>query len=485
MTSRIFRIARFRLSFLILFGITVLTGCPADTKPKPTQTEKPFRGQEVELVMPASLKLPALWEVTLNEWMDETGATIRWSEYSGTESESLESKLANAPESGGRIVLFPLQKLAEIDRHLAPIESNVFDTKDVFKGLREHVVKRNRVPAAIPISAPVLHCYYRADLLKKAGRKPPETWKDYQDLIDTLETWAPGLTVVEPHAADHRATLFFARSLAFTKHPENYSVWFDLDSGKPTLDTAGFIEATEVAVRAWKKMPVSIVELTPLDCREQILQGRAALAIGIEPTANVKTAGDPRPAMEVGICRLPGSNKVYNRNSKRWDSLQTVHAPGICGSDGLAIGVSLPKESRDAAAWHLLSNLVGESFESNWAALPKSVCRESQTSTATSWYETGLTVEEMSRSVDASALTLRDGQLVADIPVPEAAEFRKVTSSVLGKLLAAELDPAQMCQQLQSEFEQIVTRIGAEKLKADYRRGLGLPILDLPDSSKE
>ena len=37
----------------------------------------------------------------------------------------------------------------------------------------------------------------------------------------------------------------------------------------------------------------------------------------------------------------------------------------------------------------------------------------------------------------------------------------------------------------EAEFEQIVTRIGAEKLKADYRRGLGLPILDLPDSSKE
>lgn len=484
MTSRIFRIAKFRLSLLIICGFTVLSGCPSDTKPKPAQTTKPFRGQEVELVMPASLKLPALWEVTLNEWMDETGATIRWSEYSGTDADSLESKLANSPESGGRIILFRLQKLAEIDQQMAPIEGNGFDTKDIFKGLREHVVKRNRAAAAIPISAPVLNCYYRADLLKKAGRKPPETWKDYQDLIDTLEQWAPGLTAVEPLSADHRATLFFARSLAFTKHPENFSVWFDLDAGKPTLDTAGFVEATEVALRAWKKMPVNVVELSPADCREQILQGRAALAIGIEPTANSKSTGDSRPAMEVGVCRLPGSTKVFNRNSKRWDSLPAVHAPGICGFDGLAIGVSLPKESRDAAAWHLLSNLVGESFESNWAALPKSPCRESQTSTATSWYETGLTVEEMSRSVDATAQTLRDGQLVADLPIPEANEFRKATSSVVGKLLAGELDPAQTCQQLQSEFEQIVNRIGSEKLRTDYRRGLGLPILELLESSK-
>lgn len=465
--------------YTLIFGGLLALGCPSTTSQKPKQVTKPFRGQEVELVVPAPLKLPALWEVTLNEWMDQTGATIRWSEYSGSEADSLESRLAVVPESNGRIILFPLQQLCQIDHHLAAIEADRFDVKDVFKGLREHVLRRNRNPAAVPVSAPVLLCYYRADLLKKSGLNPPETWQDYQELLDTLDQWAPGMTAVEPLDPGHRSTLFYARSLAFTKHPENYSVWFDLDSGQPTINTAGFVEAMNVATRAWKAMPSNITELTPADCRDQVIHGRAALAIGIEPASSLQPEPNPRVStLEVGVCRLPGSTRVYNRNSKQWDVPTAVHAPGICGSDGFAIGVGLSKEPSDAA-WHLLSALAGEAFESNWSELPKSPCRESQAATAASWYESGLTAEEASRAVDAVSQTLRDGQLVADLPIPEADKFRQVTATVVGKLQAGELDPTSACQQLQADFENLVQEIGPDKLRLEYRSGLGLPILDV------
>jgi multiple sugar transport system substrate-binding protein len=472
---------------ILAIGLVVLCGCPG-APPETKSVAQPFRGQEVELVVPASLRLPALWEVAANEWMNQTGATIRWNEYDnreGSDAGALEKTLSAPVSPGGRVILFPLRDISHLDRYLDPIETTDdpgLDLKNIFKGLRDRVVSRNRSVVAIPVAAPVLLCYHRADLLKAAGLKPPQSWDDYQSLLDSLDRWAPGLTAVEPLAPGYRSTLFYARSLAFTKHPENYSIWFDLASGNPLLKTAGFEEAVEVAARAWKKMPPSIGTMTPADCRRQILEGKAALAIGIEPVSATDAASFKRTAgIEIGITRLPGSHRVFNPNSNRWDVLpqSAVHAPAICGFEGMAIGVDAPAGGgRNAAAWNLLATLAGDHFGSNWASLPKSPCRESQVGTATGWNESGLTVEEASQAVDATAQSLRDDQLVADLPIPSAADFHRVTDETIGKVLQSELDPAGAVQHLQAAFEQIVSRIGAASIRADYRRGLGLPDLE-------
>lgn len=477
---------------LVAAGLIVLCGCP-ERPPGTNRAEiaQPFKGQEVALIVPASLQLPALWEVVAQEWMEQTGATLRWNEYVGEGGKSLQEMLAEPVPSGGRIILFPLQELSNIDRYLAAIDTtktSELDLKDVFKGLRERIVSRNRTPVAVPTSAPVLLCYYRADLLKAAGLKPPETWDDYQTLIDTLDRWAPGLTAVEPLAAGSGATLLSARTLAYAKHPENYSVWFDLESGDPMLNSAGFQEAIAVATRAWKKMPPSIMELSPLECRQQILAGKAALAIGQEPVSGTKSASSERaPAIEVGVCRLPGSRRVYNTNSKRWDVLPqgSIHAPGLCAFDGSAVGVGLGDGgTKDAAAWHLFAILVGAQFETNWAHLPKSPCRESQVSTATSWNESGLTLEEASRAVDATAQMLRDHQVVSASPTSISPDLNQLIDKMIGRLLKEDLDPEMALQQLQTEFEELLSKVGKETFRSDYRRGLGLPPLETLPSSR-
>lgn len=477
---------------LIAASLIVLCGCPAAAPPTSgTGNAQPFKGQEVALVVPASLQLPALWEVVGHEWAEQTGATLRWSEYSNEGGKSLQDTLAEPVPNGGRIILFPLQELSRIDQYLAPVDTAKtpeLDLKDVFKGLRERIVSRNRTAVAIPISAPVLLCYYRADLLKAAGLKPPETWDDYQALVDSLDRWAPGLTAVEPLATGFGATLLSARTLAYAKHPENYSVWFDLESGDPMLNSTGFQEAVAVAVRAWKKMPPTITELSPLECRRQVLSGKAALAIGQEPIFEPKASSVERASgIDVGVCRLPGSRRVYNTNSKRWDSLPqtSIHAPGLAGFVGSAIGVGLGEDvTKDPAAWHLFSTLVGPQFEANWSHLPKSPCRESQVSTATSWNESGLTIEETSRAVDATAQTLRENQVVSASPTPFEPEFQRLTEKMIGRLLRDDLDPTIALQELQAEFEEVLARVGKATFRSSYRRGLGLPALETQPKSR-
>ncbi len=472
-----------RALFLAWMTCLSLCGC-FDSKP-PGATNSvtlPFKGQEVELFVPKALGLPATWEILLQEWSSQTGAAVRWTEYSAEDEATFEEGLKPTSSSGGRVVLFSLRRLSELDRHLAPLNpatGSAFDARDLFKGLRERVVSRERFPVAVPIAAPVLVCYYRRDLLKAAGLKPPATWEDYQTLLDGLEQWAPKLTAVEPLGPDHRAATFFARSLAFAKHPENYSVWFDLESGAPLVQTPGFVDALVAAQRAWKRMPSSIDEMSPADCRRAVLEGRAALALAYEPSSATDSASrvERAPGIEVGVGRLPGSKRIFNRNSNRWETSPTgsLHAPGLCGTTGLAAGVTLPTSgAKDLAAWNLLTTLVEGQFESAWATLPKTPCRESQVSTAPTWNDNGLTVEEASQSVDAVAQMLRDPQLVAELPLPRADEFRAATARCVSSVLAGEAEPAAALATMQAEFDKIVSSVGHDPIRTAYRRGLGL-----------
>ena len=466
-----------------LMVCVLLCGCPDSKSPVGANTVPlPFKGQEVELLVPKELKLATTWEVLIQEWSSQTGAVVRWTEYSPEEEGTFGKSLEQTASSGGRVVLFSLQRLSEFDHHLAPLGTAVgsdLDLKDLFKGLRERVVSRERSPIAMPIAAPVLVCYYRRDLLKAAGLKPPATWEDYQSLLEGLPRWAPELTAVEPLAPDHRAATFFARSLAFAKHPENYSVWFDFETGEPLVQTPGFVEALATAQRAWRQMPSSINEMTPAECRRAVLEGRSALALAFEPSTVAEAA--PRieraPGIEIGICRLPGSRRVFNRNSNRWETSAagSLHAPGLCGTTGLAAGITLPTSgSNNVAAWNLLSTLVGSEFESVWATLPKSPCRESQVSTAPAWSNDGLNTEEASQYVDAVAQTLRDPELVAELPLPRADEFRAATARCVTRVLSGEVDSATALATLQSELDEIATSLGKDAVRKAYRRGLGL-----------
>ena len=492
------RILAFRGDFMRSIAVSamllLLSGCLAESVPDQKALKQGFSGQEIELLAPKSLHLPAFWEVLLQEWSSQTGASVKFVEFAenaeNAENAAVPTQVELEAGSGGRLILFPLNQLRELESQLSPlpISDPQLDSRDIFKGLRERVLTRDRQLVAFPLSAPVLVCYYRQDLLRAVRGKAPETWEEYQELVDSLEKWAPGLVAVEPLGAEFRATTFFARSLAYCKHPENYSVWFDIDTVKPTLTTAGFLEGFERAQQTWAKLPATVATYSPADCRQLVLSGKAALAIGWEPQSadlvsrsTIDEGSPPQQRIEgiqLGICRLPGSRRVFNRNSKKWDMLPagTVHSPALCGFSGMAAGVILPRQhGGDAAAANLLISLTSTAlFDEAFSALPKGPCRESQISIAPNWFGPELSTEESSQYTDAVAQSLRDPQLVAELPLLGVAEFRQAASMALEPLLKGEADPQQTAAAMQKSFEAIIERLGTDAIRDSHRRGLGL-----------
>lgn len=466
-----------RLMLLLL--LCTAAGCPTNTGTAPP-AELPLAGQTVEIVAPSDLALQEAWQPLIAEWKAQTGGDVVWTEFA-SDSPPWQGDAAKSSANGGRITVAAITDLSDAEKQgfFAPIPMTVqdqIDQRDVLPGLKDAVLSREKRLVAIPVSAPVLLCYYRQDLLEAAGRTPPQTWDDYQTLLDELEQWAPGLSACEPCGPEFRATLFLARAAAFVKHPQNYSAWFDIQTSQPVFDSPAFARALDVSRKAWQKMPEDIWNFGPTECRAKLRAGQAALILSVKPGAAYPLlielpASDPdsQEPLAIGVCQLPGTREVYQRDSDRWEQIKTTepYQPGLVGFTGIVMGASATDDR--AAAWNLLQTL-SKQLASAFAERPRSVCRESES--LSGFPSGGLAVEANSLLTDATAQTLRRRDAVGDLPVPGAAPLRKIIAE---ELAAAKSDQAtgEILAAIQRRLVE-ATESRREALRDDYRRAVGL-----------
>jgi len=328
---------------LLLISITV-AGCNGHQASE--SASRPFAGQRLAVVIPEGSGFEQTLRPVLDEWAAQTGASSTVVSYSGLKPARNPSRSVPRPSFGqvigqqpaeeAAVVIVPLTGLSELAAggSLLPIPESRqtaehLNWRDVLSGLREHAASFKGHPMVVPLSCPVLVCYYRADLLKKAGLSPPRTWDEYQHLVETLNQWAPGLTAVEPWNKSWRTTMFLARAVSYATHPGNYSLFFDISSGQPLIGTPGFVRALKETRHALTRMPPKVKTYTPMHCRQEFLAGRAAMAVTVEPSDVYLAGGEsarplavnmPRSTgIEVTVTPLPGRRTVFNRSSGKWE----------------------------------------------------------------------------------------------------------------------------------------------------------------------
>jgi multiple sugar transport system substrate-binding protein len=470
--------------------ILTLAGCP-ERNPSETVTEtRPFAGQEIRLGIPADRGFTTAWEAPLNEWESQSGA-----KYQLVELPRLESTAPANPFSGSgsvTLALFPLEQAGELiaSGSLAPIPDGLrrdgdkgLEWPDLFLGLRDKLASRKGQAMFLPLAAPVLVLYYRQDLLQAAGLKPPQTWDEYQQLMDQLDTWAPGLTAVEPWNEDFRATLFFARAASLAQPPGQYSLYFDIDTGDPLIDNAAFVLALQKARLAIAKMPKAVLSQTPGDCRAEFFSGRAALAIACEPAlldgpsrstdpaADAKTIDPP----QIGVIRLPGAREVYDASRRLWETLSDkgVSRVTVTAFSGWGVGAaSNSTPPQVAAAWNALTKVAGQDLVSGFSPGVVGLCRESQLSADA--FSSGSGSGLSPAAAEAVAESLRNPRLVAELPIAGRQEFRQTLTEALGTAVDGSKTAEQALQSAAAEWHKIIDRIGPARHRDNYRTSLGL-----------
>ena len=468
---------------LIVAGL-VLAGCPSQDDGSNDADRGADLGHiELSVVAPRGSGLAAEWQIAIGEWESSRGAACRLEEADLSGPGEL---LPRVPE-GATLLVAPLTLVPELvdAGWLAPLEPAVSATasavwQDLHGGLRQGWAAPGRRPALIPLDCPVLACYYRADLLAAAGRNPPETWRDYQQLLETVDEWAPGLSAVEPWDPAVRATTFLARAVSLALHPDNLSLSIDLETGRPLIGGPPFVQALEESRTALARLDPRSLTLGPVDCYREVAAGRAALGIGLPLTG--EPAAERGADVRIGVVPLPGSDRVYHGHLGAWVSPvdnQKANRVTLVGFDGLAVCVSarVPEEAR-RAAWELWASIDAHQDATLDAGRPgRRLCRSSATTEVARNPPAGWPVEEWRDQVRTVSGALETTRVVADLPLPHRWEFRDRLSARLSEALDGKRSSEEALRLAAEDWQTLIDRLGARRVRNTCRQCRGLSAL--------
>ena len=483
------------VDWLLLAACLGLAGCPATPPPQSVQVETlPYAGTQSRLLVPEGTPLLQQWQVPLSEWSTQTGGEATLVERPSGDLERLSPPAGDAP---AELAILSYAELPEVAQRLtlqvlpneALADEGGLAWSDLMPGVRERLAAPRRKPLLLPLSAPVYVCYVRADLLQKAGRRPPQTWAEYQALVEQLSEWAPGLTAYEPWGAESRATLFLAKALAHAKHPENYSVFVDLETLEPLIAGPPFVRAWEECRAVARRLPAEVWQAGPFAARREVLEGRAAMALAYEPTGGEQRADTAEwlaqrvPDIELEMVPLPGVVEVWNPQRRQWEGgggrrgTTTVQRADLTAFEGACVcgfAVSGRNERHWAPAWNLVASLAGPDYLSRLPPGFAGVTRRSQLADSTQVCGPELQSLESARYLASLATVLEGSQLVYELPFPRRGQFRELLAKALKEGLVNEQDPATALGAVATGWSRLIDEMGRENFRRAYRQILGL-----------
>ncbi len=330
--------------------IALSFGCSSKDSNSDASTAKRLAGVKLHLVVADDPTIAAAVKRLKDEWNAQTGAEVEVTECK-------EKDLIDAASLPGDAVICPahlLGQLAEAKR-LAPVPHSIAQNPDPHSAWSQNFpLLRNQEAAwgnevyAVPLGSPVFCCYYRADLMEKLGRRPPETWQEYAEISRLLRDAGAKSGVkygtVEPLGRGWAGLMLLARAAAYAKERDNYTTLFDDKTFEPMIAGPPFVRALTELVEAAKLGPAEELDFDPAAVRAQFWKGTTAMAISW-PTAAASgsahaQAVDGMRSLPAAFSELPGATEVYRTPSGTWeprsaDAGRRVPLLGISGRMGV------------------------------------------------------------------------------------------------------------------------------------------------------
>ncbi len=467
-----------------LAGITLRIACPAPAAPP--------LGGEPKLSDPA-----ALVREYARSWASHHGATLAVETFDLKTEPPPGADVwvicpAGMPRWGSASQLQPLP--AGMTRRDAP-----FAWTDLLPIYREQLLLWDRVAYAVPLLGEAPLCCYRSDLLadsaardafrKQHGRDlaAPATWEQFAQIAEffTARRGSPSLPPLpQQDAALDRLFYQVAASYAHqavtvdetqrrSREEEIFSFHYDLQTGRPRIDTPGFVHALQLLQRLQKCRPAT-ADAVP---ERAFTRGQAVLCV---TDACWLATFQHHAALhdKVRMCRLPGGERVFDFSrgvAKR--VTEPNRMPYLGGAGWLAVvpqGASHPD-----AAMDLLADLAGPQTSGQVVLDPlfgAGPVRDTQLRqerwdgydldpTATMQLQEDLHETLVHRRIKNPALCLR---------TPWEASHRAALDARLREVLSGKTDPAAALRAAAQRWAELDRQEGVQKCLADYRISLGL-----------
>ena len=478
-------IIRHSVSVALLLAL-LFAGCSPSNPTSQSDSGKPLAGVKLRLVVVDDPAIANAVRGLRDEWNAQTGAEVEVVETS-------EKQVAFAETLPGDAVICSehlLGPLAEAKR-LAPVpQALVRDPQgpwgQTFELLRSQEAVWGSEVYGVPLGSPVFCCYCRADLLEKLHRKPPETWREYEELARLLRDEGadsgPKYGTVEPLARGWAGLVLLARAAAYAKERDNYTTLFDATTLEPAIDGPPFVRALEELVAAAKFGPAGQFDFDPAAARAEFWKGNTVMAISWPTAAKSSTEADgARPArgnpVRAAFVELPGAAEVYRLSSHAWeprgdDAGQHVPFLGIAGR----MGVVRAESPHADAAFQLLFWLTDPQWSSQvFAASPATTLfRRAQVLSPKAWVEGNVSATAAKQYAEQTAETLARRQFLAALRIPGRADYLAALDEAVQAAVRGTKKPAEALKTAAEKWREINKRLGVQRQRAAYMHSLGL-----------
>lgn len=503
MQSTLGRVRLFGVTFLFSFFFATIAGCtPSNEADQPLDGESaaagsPLAGASVKLVVVADHSLAEAVRLLRGEWQGSTGAKLEIEEQ--TVEELLEQEKLSADA-----VIYPAEYLGELVERdwLIPVPSATLNDpvlawQEIFEADRSRIAAWGTEAYGMPFGSPVLTCCYRADLLQQLNRKPPETWAEYQELVELLSnrdklgdaappaerTW---FAAAEPLADGWAGLTLLARAAPYAKHHNHYSTLFDMESMEPLIAGPPFVRALDELAAAAKHGAKAPLDFGPQQVRQALAAGECALALTWpaplrsqeqDAADKAEAEGNNSEPLELGFCELPGAPEVYNVGSKSWDKRRAETGPRVplLGVAGRLGSISKASAVSEAAA-QLLAWLSGPKWGQRVCTASPAVTlyRESHLAAPSEWM--GFRVEEPAALEYAESIeqALSREESLTTPRIPGSRRYLAALDEAAQKVVSGQASSQEALDAAADAWRKITAELGVESQRTAYHRDLGL-----------
>ncbi len=271
---------------------------------------------------------------------------------------------------------------------------------------------------------------------------------------------------------------FLGRASAYAKYPGDPSLFFDVDTMKPRVNNAGFVQALEDYVAIKKFGPPGEENFDVGDVRSQFPGGQTALALDWADVGVI--CQDPKASVVQGKCGtviLPGSQMVFNSKTGKMEDLGKVsHAPFLAFG-GWTIGVTKFSTHADAA-FDFAAYMGSKELAGALATMPNSGVNPNRASVLDNldlWIKSGMDKNDAVEYLAAIKQTIQDPNNILDLRIPGAFEYFDALDTGVTKAIAGEMKAKDALDQVAKDWDAITDRLGRDKQKKFYSDSLNLP----------
>ncbi len=349
---------------------------------------------------------------------------------------------------------------------------------------------------AIPLDGDFHMVYYRTDLLKEAGLKPPETWDDYLAIAkrfhgkDLNGDGTPDYgSCIEKRPKEFSASILGSFVTPFLQSQGTaQGIFFDPDTMKPLVNNPGFAKALEIYKKTMDYGVPDDRNLSQAKARELFLGGRCAMTLDWGDVGTL--AIDPATSKvidKVGAFISPGTTQVLDRKTKKLIACDKFTCPyAIAGVNhapyaayGGWVGVVAAKTAprvKDAA--YAFLSYMSQSAQSNidvtLGETGFNPYRVSQFEKADPWIKAGMSPEAANNYLGAIGVSLNSSNMVLDLTIPHNQQYIQALDAIRADFLANKITKEEAMQQIEQKWEQITDKVGRESQRTAYRASLGL-----------